>query len=267
MAHKQSVQLVFDIPLNNRGLQPADRELNTSWLDHRIAIMCKYTLPSLAEQTCQDFWVMFGVRRETLHYLKHHRMLRKALDSLSMASKTCFTSKPLAMDFRRPDGPLGASDYVLVAHLDSDDVYHPRAVGEMLGSGPFQGAPGKVAFRMQEVIRYARGYFLDDQTQRMHPYVSLRPPFFAQVLRWDDWLNPSVPILRHHANLKHCKRMRVISDKPRFIVTIHGRNKSSRFRGGHWGLLTDGQARRALGEFPSVLRLLKTRRGKKGKKR
>jgi len=248
------VKLVFDIPLNNRRIEATDRELNHKWLDYRIRILCRFTLPSLAAQRNQDFHVLIGIRAETRRYICRHKMLRSTLRRLKLLSRTHYTTEPRAMDFRRSDSPLGAFSFVLTAHLDSDDLYHPNAVDEMLAMGPFEGALGQAAARNQEIIRYSHGYFYEVKTGLMHPYKSLRPPFFAQVFSPTDWVNPAVKHIRHHTDLSHCHRMRVITNHPRYIVTIHGQNKLSRFRGSHWGLLKPKAIEGVRREFPSLER-------------
>jgi len=247
----QTAKVVFDIPLNTRNIQTSDRELDKGWLDYRIKVMCTYTIPALIAQKNKEWSAVIGTRKETLAYVKNHKSLRSMLSAHLLEDKVFISSEHALMDFRCGCPLIQDCDFVIMAHLDSDDIYHPKAVDEFLGAGPFTGGRGSNACRYQEVIRYHNGYFYQATTGDMHVYSSLIPPFYAQVWSKADLHNPVVKRVRHHTGMSKNKSCRVISMKRRYIVVIHGENKSSKFRRKKT-LLTPKQIAAVRREFPSL---------------
>ena len=112
------------------------RFLDPKWLAYRVEIFLRYTLPSLEQQTCQNFWIWMDCRPGSEKELEPHRQRLEAAGVLITfdRGRQHLTSLP------------GHPPFIYLLRIDSDDCYAPEAVlhvkqmqGDMLASQFYQG--------------------------------------------------------------------------------------------------------------------------------
>lgn len=192
--------------------------LNPAWWEERAEIMRRFVMPSLQAATA-DVTVLATFRPETM------KLARPVLDVLRPVDAVTYVGdrdEALVKIFL-------PEDVLVVAHLDSDDLYHPLALAEM-----------EHACRQEGSVAVLRdGYYLDINDGRMAEVRMPGPPFFAAAytrdalkdleslhayrLRWHQ---------KYHHQMQNCERTSVIEGH-RYMQTIHGTNTSTSWDNPH----------------------------------
>jgi len=105
------------IDLDHKDWKPGQKgRVTPEWVKHRLDLFHKYTMPSILNQTEQDFelWVLCGqcYRDITSKYNWHPR------------AKVIYNHK----DFLRDYLTKSEEDYLTIGRIDSDDMYHKDAL-------------------------------------------------------------------------------------------------------------------------------------------
>lgn len=199
---------------------------NPAWWAHRVDILERYTLRSLARQTHRDFRVVFGVAEEAgafpepllvLAARLGHRVHRHPASDPHTIGQT--PGKGAVEAF------LTESDAACVVWLDSDDLYATGALSEIAGQ---KAQPGLVA-------GFRRGFIATPDGRRIERYhcTTNYPPFFARwytpearghVADYERLWNFNVC----HGRLTESKRLTAMSGG-QFCVLVHGANMSTVF--------------------------------------
>ncbi len=186
---------------------------NQEWWDARTKLFKELVLPSLLNQSLDDFdvWGMFDPRDKQ----RSDEMVTLFVDNGFIRNwagvKTLFQ---YYKDFKSP---------ICIVHLDSDDMY-ARGAMEM-----FKGAdlkPGDVAY-------CETGYLLDTETKELSLYQGIMtpPPFFGMVYppgafrnqkQWDVY-REKAGFVTYHQRLSHHRRRHIMLPWM-FCHTINGHN-------------------------------------------
>lgn len=193
-----------------RQKRTTDRQ---EWWDARTELFRKYVLPSLLNQSLEDFdvWGMFDPRDK-----------QRSEEMMALFGDNRFIHTNIGVrglfqyyeDFKSP---------ICIVHLDSDDMY---ARGAMRMFKEANLKPGQIAY-------CDTGYLLDTESQELSLYqgVSTPPPFFAMVYPpkafsnqkvWDNFRSKA-GFVTFHQRLSHHKHSRVMSPWM-FCHTINGHN-------------------------------------------
>ncbi|WP_308636875.1 glycosyltransferase [Paenibacillus silvisoli] len=157
-------KIVIEINFNNYGMDP-DR-LSQPWLERRVALFRRLTLRSLLNQTNPNFLTVLKLADES----------RQTMESAVYASGGPF---PDFIKFGTNEEStnvinsyIKGSDTLLLARIDSDDLYH-RSFVQQLFDHPIQ--PGTMALINQD------GYLWDAVGNAMAPTTHFSPSFYTYV--------------------------------------------------------------------------------------
>lgn len=184
--------------------------MNPTWWERRGELMRRYTMPALEAAKGVDVIVWATIRPETIRYAG------PVLEQIGRVDGYVF---PQNID----DVMLTHKQDVVVAHLDSDDIYGPHALRHMLDACRSEG----------DVALLRDGYYLDTATGIMAEVTMSGPPFFAK--RWTkkslssrrdyDTYRANWHMPFHH-QMPRCPHAKVIEGR-HYVQTIHGSNTSS----------------------------------------
>ncbi len=189
---------------------------NPTWWIERIKIIRQYVLPSLKNQNDQDFtaWALFDRYRHDLN----------AFDTWCTSGDRFISTVngPQSLRIRYKDH----CDYLVLIHLDSDDMYGCGALEAIKQVKP---SPGLIMF-------FERGFFYGLDDKRLFTCATKKgrvgpPPHFANVYTkeslqskqaWDAYR------AQHKFNLLHFQLYRaphqVILPPGHFCGSVHGAN-------------------------------------------
>lgn len=201
-------QLVFWSWLNWTNFRRAS--LTKDWIHKRFRLWQRTALRSILAQDFDDWRYVLLCDERSAH---HTGPLAEQIDDERV-------SLVHGVDGERAwREQLPEAQHYVVARLDSDDRYHPRA-GRMFLRNAFRASKGR------PFLQYNEGYAHDAVRKELYAWVQRSSPFYARVVgpgyRTMDWLRPPP----HHS-----VRGRAIQlGAGHFIVTIHGRNTSTNAR-------------------------------------
>lgn len=184
---KKTVFLAY-VPFTGLGLYGGFR--GNRWLRNRIKVFKQFVIPSLENQTDQDFVLWVGWRpeerknpyvRELSDYLRSYTTLNfvftfgglcfwddkyQDLEARSRLATSLHNTMPDLF------GVVGEADEVIMLIQPSDDLYEEHAVRRI-----------KDAFAADKTIQavsYREGYHINYLTKEVHTYnPTTNPPFFA----------------------------------------------------------------------------------------
>lgn len=178
------------------------------WIEHRFAHWQAYTLGSILRQTEPDFryWLVMNPANRALTEALRTRVGDERVELV------------YADEWPARLRGLPPCDRYLLARLDSDDLYHPRAAARLL-RGPFD----------RDFLQFDRGWAWDVDTGEMRDWSSASSPFYCRVHGEEVRAIGEWSIVNHSTVRP---RARVLGPG-HFLVTFHGRNTSSTIaRGG-----------------------------------
>lgn len=235
----KSVFLAY-VPFTGLGLYGGFR--GNRWLRNRIKIFKQFVIPSLINQTDQDFAIWVGWRPEE-RTNKHVIDLKKWLDKVCPGKAVftfgglCFWDDKFSDDIERgrlaehlhytmPElfDVLGQADEVIMLIQPSDDLYEKHAIRRMKDA--FASDPSLQA------VTYTHGFHVNYLNKEIHPYIpTTNPPFFAYRMPKDVFTDPH----KHMEWTGPYKSHEYIGDKmklwkipgPGFMVGSHTENIST----------------------------------------
>ncbi|MCR8744696.1 glycosyltransferase family A protein [Romboutsia lituseburensis] len=199
--------LNFDQVLKND--QIISPRLTKEWIDYRMEIFMKYTCKSLINQSNQSFTAI-------VHYEQSTENL--VMDALSnyepLPNNIIFTCLP-GHDI---NNLISNYEYVYITRIDSDDVYHPKFIQQLLD---FKD-------NSVECIINQKGYVYDVSNNKLGIWEAQSPPFYTLVYNVEDYYRGK----RYKLPNGHPDAIRLkhyILDKYNFMVIVHGKNTSTKF--------------------------------------
>ncbi len=201
------------------------------WIKYRIDIFFKFTLNSLINQTNQDFTVYVKYMDETERIIKRLLRHRPALPGNILFVKEKEAEAHLLKN-------LHEYDDLYIVRIDSDDLYHKSFIQQL-----HDYIPNKKT----NALINQKGYLYDSIHHRMASIDRPSPPFYTLVYKAKKYIRGKRhPLLAGHGdviNLRH-----EIIQPRNYVVVIHGKNKSSKFKCKDPSLLIDSSS------IPSILR-------------
>ena len=228
-----------NIPFTGLGLYQGYR--GDKWLLNRIRIFKEYVLPSILNQSNQNFILLISWRQEEKNnpiikefaeYLNHFRDLNfifsyagiliwddKYLDE--EAEKRLRNSLEKTLPYLKD--VVGNADWVLMTIQPSDDMYLYNAVERLQDSELKEKAMG-----------YKRGYIMDLAKKEISEYnPTTLPPFYTIFFPRETFLDPK----KHFEYIGKCKSHEYVKDflpyefleERGFIVGCHTENISTTY--------------------------------------
>lgn len=239
------------VPFTGLGLYNGFR--GNRWLRNRIKVFKQFVVPSLKNQTNQNFkiWVSWREQERTNKYVKD---LFSFLEQ-EFPNRVVFTYSGVCFwDDKYPDNEarerlmtsihgsmneiinhIGDVDHVIMTIQPSDDLYNNEMVEEV-----------QRELQKYEAVGYKKGYIMSYATKELLEYTPLtNPPFYSIKFSKEDFIDPfkhadytslkkdvgqykkGTP-LPSHEYVGECLKYKQI-DKRGFLVGTHGENISTHF--------------------------------------
>ncbi|MBE0340012.1 hypothetical protein E4V51_01020 [Paenibacillus sp. 28ISP30-2] len=164
-------KIVIEINFNNYGMNP--NRLTREWISERLDVFRTFTLRSLLSQTNADFLSVVKLAGGCSDIVEDELAKREPLPD-PIRFGTSIESK------RRINAYIEATDELLIARIDSDDLYHQSCV-QQLHDYEFQ--PDTVALVNQ------MGYLWDAVEGQMAPVFHRSPSFYVFRYQAKDFLD------------------------------------------------------------------------------
>lgn len=289
------------VPFTGLGLYKGFR--GNAWLRNRIEIFKQFVIPSLTNQTSQNFILWISWRWEernnpiVTNFISWLEMSFNLFDYEGVPKKkivhtfsgVCFYDDKYPDDVARVRlidaiqgamptlfDVLGDCEEVLMTIQPSDDLYHKQAV---------EGIQKMLSKEDCGALGFQKGYICNYYTKEVSEYnPTTNPPFYTVRFKRDDFIDP----LRHiqftslkqdsgkykkgtpcpsHEYIGECVKYAIVSDLRGFMVGTHGANISTTFSNPYKGrALPDGERHdvlHAFGIFQTPLLQIKVGLGKK----
>lgn len=187
----------------------------SDWLDHRFELFNKYCLPSVKNQSDQDFdWLVFFDTSTPLEF--------KELNETMSLRYSNF--KPIYVDgissflpsLIRELTVRTKSDYLITSRLDNDDLIHENYISRVKQ----EARPSN-----ELLIDMERGYQLIQRRASRHEvrnYIHRFNPFISLV---EPASNIQSVMSKNHREWKIAKEVVKINDMPYWVEHIHDKNK------------------------------------------
>lgn len=250
MEHNKIKHFMY-VPFTGLGLYGGFR--GNRWLRNRITVFKNFVIPSLLNQTCQDFTLWIGWRpeeRNNPHVQELEKWLtEKHLNFVFTYGGLCFwddkfpddearerLSTNLHLSLRDLVNIIGDVDHVLMTIQPSDDCYHKFAVNTI-----------QQALKNPELdaFGFTKGYICNYSTKEISEYnPKTNPPFYTIKFKKSVFLEPPehinfAPIKSHEYVANHL-RYGVMEERG-FLVGTHGENVSTYYDHPFKGEMVDPQ--------------------------
>lgn len=230
------------VPFTGLGLYGGFR--GNRWLRNRIKIFKQFVVPSLLNQTDQDFTIWVSWRRQergNKHVVELEDFLKRNFEPSRVIftyAGVCFwddkyepseAHNRLIDSLHQSIGELidhvGDVDHVLMTIQPSDDCYDEQAVWEFkkILNNDLYWAAG-----------FTKGYIMNYQTRELKEYnPKTNPPFFTIKFKKEVFIDPfrhmqhTGPYMSHEYVPNYLKYKNI--DRRGFLVGTHGENISTVF--------------------------------------
>jgi len=210
----------FNIKVGDWNTTRSGMEVNnTDWLVHRFELFEKYCLPSVMNQSNQDFvWLIFFDTSTPDYFLNKIGRLKNDYQNL----------KPVFIDGIRQFIPElvrqiknhGKSDHVITSRVDNDDLLHR----DFIKTIKYLGLPSD-----QLIIDLQRGYQMTevDAILEIRNYSHQFNPFISLVESRKDF---QTVMNKNHRDWKKALNIKIFNKRPLWVELIHDRNKLNSIR-------------------------------------
>jgi len=186
--------------------------LDNDWLNYRWKIFTRFTVPSIAGQSNNDFdWVIMCHERSPT-------WLRERAKTLELPCRVRFSfnqNDPALDDLNDP-----SLDAVLSTRIDSDDAFHRCAMARVRES--FEADPYSY-----EILNFEIGYQYDSLGERLAVVRRISPPFGTKI-NLPPILDPLDTGGRHDTLHKKYVYKNISHGDPMFLIVIHDANIQSK---------------------------------------
>ena len=186
----------------------ASRDPN-SWFEHRCSLFERFTLPSMANQSSQDFeWrILVDIETPDNH--------RKKLESYKYSNiKLVENAKIFPED-------VGDKDWLITTRIDNDDAFHKDAL---------KTVQEKIARTDETAFYFGLGYSLWKRNLALWGYnQNMFPSFIAKVPESGEI--KTVYCATHRKLYKVAKNYQLLKGSPMWLMVVHERNISNKHRG------------------------------------
>lgn len=205
-------KIIVEIVFNSLGL--TEDRLKKEWIDHRMSLFMKYPAKSLMKQTNQNFTALVRYDNRTEAFIKD------ALNQYEeLPQNIKFVNTKEHIHYLRES--CQEHDYLYIARLDSDDVFHKSYIQLIEDYKP----------KMEtEVLINQHGYLFDSKTNRLATYFHKSPQFYVYIYRSKDFLEGKRYKPGGHGNVIKNLVYELLPGR-NYINIIHKQNVSNKLLG------------------------------------
>lgn len=203
----------FNLP--SPGLEARIRN-SPGWLDHRIRLFERYTLPSMTRQTAVGATWLVYVDPASPPWLIDRLTAHESRGLLHLRHRTEVSRSVLLGDIA--DAVGGTAPTLITTNLDNDDGLASDFLARIQAVEP--PASRSAIFLSSGLVVTARGAYLHHDPS--NAFASVREPWdSAAHTCWWDW----------HTLLRRSMPTVSVPGPPAWLQVVHGRNVSNRTRG------------------------------------
>ena len=212
----------FNLTLDSwKTAKDGQKVLTDAWLSHRFWLFERYCLPSVMNQSNQDFiWCVFFDVSTPQAYRSRIAELSLAYDNFVPVYIDGFEALLDAFQGFVAAHLDHGERYVITSRLDNDDLIHREFIDtvQRLSHGADNGADGV------RVIDLRKGYQLSIETEHMELRKGSNPfgPFISVV---EDAANFRTVLSRMHRDWRDARDVVVFDAKRLWIELVHEKNK------------------------------------------
>lgn len=205
------------------------------WLAERFALFERYCLPSVADQTCQDFdWIVF-FDDQTPDWARARAEQLQSVRPFHALYTPLFDNDGWARAVRAVAGPAQAGRLIVTSNLDNDDALGFDFIERVQKAA-------RAHFRGRRfAINVPDGYVLADRAIYAHRHLQNA---FTNMAEPDDEAMATTMTIRHMELFDHVEVVQA-HGAAGWLQVVHGGNVSNRIRGRRIG---GDEARR---QFPA----------------
>jgi hypothetical protein len=193
-----------------RPLPPA------AWLAERLAIFEARCLPTIVNQTSQDFdWLLFFDPETPEAEMETFKALIAPYPNVHLRFCNDWVKQTITDAVRTEAGP--DLKWVLTTRLDNDDGWHEQFVERL---------HAEVRVGTRELLNFTRGYIISDDKAYSYEHRSNAFISFSEPIESFD-----TPFAISHELLATLAPIRQIDTTPSFYQFVHGDNVSNKVRG------------------------------------
>ena len=182
--------------------------LTKPWIDNRLNLFFKYTLPSLRAQTFQDFIAYVYCDIESMDIIKDSLAQREELPLNIIFLDTATIKKQIKQD-------LLGYDLLYLVRIDSDNMYQKDYLQHLYDYEPKADTQALIS---------QDGYMFDDVTKQMVYYHMESPSFYTFVYLVEDYLKRKIyQVSGGHAYVISTLKCEVIPGR-NYLISIHDDN-------------------------------------------
>lgn len=164
-------KVVIESNFNTYGFNP--QRLTRPWLEKRIEIFRSFTLKSLLAQTNPDFLAIFKIVPET------ERIVSEILAKYPPLPRNVWFGT-ISDSADRIKAFAEKSEYLYLARMDSDDLFHRTYVQQLYDFRPKSGT---------KALINQNGYALDVLKGEMVPMFRKSPPYYVFLYKTKEYLS------------------------------------------------------------------------------
>lgn len=200
------------------------------WLDHRLTLFEDYCLPSVVNQSNQDFtWLIFFDESTPVRYMERIGSLTGRYPNISIAQCAFWESATIVKHVLAALDP--GTTWIVTTRLDNDDGLHRDFVAMLHAT----------IEERREFLNFPRGIIL--YAGKCYAYEHHSNAFLSFV---EPVENPSTAFSLAHEQAIKIAPVRQLGKTPAFLQVVHDKNFSNKPRG------TRIPARRALIGFEAI---------------
>lgn len=198
--------------------------LTPEWLEERFQLFENYCLPSVKNQSNQNFdWCIFFDKNTPQNFKeKITKLAQSYTNIIPFFIKDMSFLIPNVKDYILSQ--VNINDFVITGRLDNDDLIHQDFI---------QTVQDKFVEQNDLVIDLRRGYqvFLNENFQEIRDFNFNFNPFVSYI----EQAKPTMKTVLHknHRDFKYAKLQTIVKDKPLWIELVHGSNKYNSVRKEH----------------------------------
>jgi len=219
------VQIFLDIERPNSDVYNLD--LSLEWVKKRIELFNRFTLPSLLNQTFQNFRIFLLCGNKHKAYTSTLKWNKRVELCYGKGEKGTITQDPgypapglEIEEFGKID-----TDYIAITRLDSDDIFHKEAMADVRDNVVMTEARSCLMFRK---------YFVWDRVnQCIYPvHHKPSPPFYVHVFPKATYKNYAEFASQHFVNHRYAvPRNGTTKELPaNRVCVVHHENNISRIK-------------------------------------
>jgi hypothetical protein len=220
-------------------------EFSPEWLEERLRLFRTYCVPSMAQQTEEEFvWVVLCDEGTDRGYVAEIEASRESVPQLRIVATSLERKVHITQAIRSTIDP--DADLLITTRLDNDDALHAAALATAQDYvEPFLRSPHQAW-----VLHSPRGYRYDETEGQLYAAYWMNSPFISMF----EKLDPDRNNLRHVYRVQHPKVPQTVpihNDEsiPGWVQVLHGLAESTQPDTLSGAVLTGGNRRSKVREI------------------